>query len=109
MDKCLYRAEEANIATWCDEQEWRQLTRFTPRPDSVNQLAALYEEDRAGTMNLFPKQGVGYNTKVPGRHAGESYLEKMRFWDSGVNRLGLMRWHYNRNKMALWLLHFMSI
>ncbi len=79
MDKCLYRAEEANIATWCDEQEWQQLTRFTPRPDSVNQLAELYEEERAGTMNLFPKQGVGYNTKVPGRHAGESYLEKMRF------------------------------
>ncbi|HGP6836461.1 TPA: nucleotide pyrophosphatase, partial [Vibrio cholerae O1] len=94
VDKCLYRAEEANIATWCDEQEWRQLTRFTPRPDSVNQLAALYEEDRAGTMNLFPKQGVGYNTKVPGRHAGESYLEKdafLGFWGKpiGPNAMAL--------------------
>ncbi len=94
VDKCLYRTEEANIATWCDEQEWRQLTRFTPRPDSVNQLAALYEEDRAGTMNLFPKQGVGYNTKVPGRHAGESYLEKdafLGFWGKpiGPNAMAL--------------------
>ncbi|WP_200855902.1 hypothetical protein, partial [Klebsiella pneumoniae] len=44
--------------------------------------------DRAGTMNLFPKQGVGYNTKVPGRHAGESYLEKDAFLGFGGKPIG---------------------
>lgn len=89
VDKCLYRAQEADIASWCDESEWRALTRYTPRPDSVNQLAAIYEEDRAGTINLFPREGLGYNTKVPGRHAGESYLEKdafLGFWGTPIRR-----------------------
>lgn len=89
MDKCLYRAKESDVASWCDESEWRMLTSFTPRPDSVNQLAVIYEEDRAGTINLFPRDGLGYNTKVPGRHAGESYLEKdafLGFWGKPIGR-----------------------
>jgi hypothetical protein len=65
--------------TWCNESEWRRLTSFTPRPDSVVQLAHLYDSDRAGTINLFPRDGVGYNSQVPGRHAGESFHEKNAF------------------------------
>jgi hypothetical protein len=49
------------------------------RPDAVTQLAHLYDTDRAGTLNLFPRSGIGYNTKVPGRHAGESFHEKDAF------------------------------
>lgn len=79
VDKCLYNAQRELPQSWCTAQEWQQLTRFTPRPDSVVELAQLYAEDRAGTINLFPAEGIGYNTKVPGRHAGESYLEKDAF------------------------------
>ena len=64
---------EADVATW------RALTASTRRPDSVVQLAHLYDTDRAGTINLFPVEGVGYNTVVPGRHAGEAYAEKDAF------------------------------
>lgn len=87
VDKCLYRAREDDVTSWCTSAEWRDLTRFSTRPDSVNQLAAIYEEDRAGSVNLFPREGIGYNTKVPGRHAGESYLEKdafLGFWGTPV-------------------------
>ena len=66
-------------ASWCDENTWRRLTRYTARPDSVVQLAHLYDSDRAGTINLFPSTGIGYNSKVPGRHAGESFHEKDAF------------------------------
>jgi hypothetical protein len=54
----------------------------------VTQLAHLFDTDRAGTINLFPRDGVGYNTKVPGRHAGESFHEKDAFvavWGAGVS------------------------
>ena len=33
----------------------------------------------AGTLNIFPRQGVGFNSKVPGRHAGEHFHEKDAF------------------------------
>ena len=85
--RCMVSAVSDNVNSWCTEQEWRELTAYTARPDSVNQLATLYEEDRAGTINLFPKFGVGFNTKVPGRHAGEHYLEKdafLGFWGTPV-------------------------
>ncbi len=75
------------MTTWCSSVEWTSLTQPTPRPDSVNQLANIYLEDRAGTVNLFPKAGIGYNTKVPGRHAGEDYLEKdafIGFWGAPI-------------------------
>lgn len=87
VDKCLYRAEKNRPETWCNRKEWREVTQHTPRPDSVNQLVDIYLEDRAGTVNLFPKAGIGYNTKVPGRHAGEDYLEKdafLGFWGAVV-------------------------
>lgn len=86
-NKCLQQAKQQDITSWCSVLEWRELTRFTPRPDSVNQVARLYEEDRAGTINLFPKAGIGFNTKVPGRHAGEDYLEKdafLGFWGTPI-------------------------
>lgn len=85
--RCMVLADMNQERSWCTEQEWRTLTSFTARPDAVNQLAYLYEEDRAGTINLFPKFGVGFNTKVPGRHAGEHYLEKdafLGFWGTPI-------------------------
>ncbi|MGF1910460.1 alkaline phosphatase family protein [Vibrio kasasachensis] len=85
--RCVVNADSSAVHTWCNEQQWRALTRFTPRPDSVVQLAKLYAEPRAGTINLFPRDGIGYNTKVPGRHAGESYLEKdafIGFWGKPI-------------------------
>ncbi|MGF1901622.1 alkaline phosphatase family protein [Aliivibrio sifiae] len=85
--RCMVSAISDDVSSWCTEQEWRSLTAYTARPDSVNQLAKLYEEARAGTINLFPKFGIGFNTKVPGRHAGEHYLEKdafLGFWGTPV-------------------------
>lgn len=87
VSKCLNQAVLEDETTWCDRQQWRSLTQLTSRPDSVNQLADIYLEDRAGTINLFPKAGIGYNTKVPGRHAGEDYLEKdafLGFWGAPI-------------------------
>mgnify|MGYP000748199281 CR=1 FL=1 len=85
--RCLINAELNNTATWCLESDWRELSYFSPRPDSINQLAHLYDLGRAGTINLFPKEGIGYNTKVPGRHAGEHFHEKdafIGFWGHPV-------------------------
>ena len=52
------------------------------------QLAHLYDSDRAGTVNLFPRAGIGYNSRVPGRHAGELFHEKDAFvgaWGGGLS------------------------
>jgi hypothetical protein len=87
VDKCINRSVKEDDSTWCSRSEWTDLTHLTPRPDSVNQLANIYLEDRAGTINLFPKAGMGYNTIVPGRHAGEDYLEKdafLGFWGTPI-------------------------
>lgn len=87
VEKCINRAIKEDVTTWCSSSQWTELTQPTPRPDSVNQLANIYLEDRAGTINLFPKAGIGYNTKVPGRHAGEDYLEKdafLGFWGTPI-------------------------
>jgi hypothetical protein len=81
-------SEKWDVEKWCSSEQWRELSSMTPKPDSVMQLIALYEDDRAGTINLFPKDGVGYNTRVVGRHAGESYLEKdafIGFWGKPTN------------------------
>jgi len=72
-------ALQSKPSTWCTEEDWRLLASFTDRPDAVVQLAHLYDTDRAGTINLFPRQGIGYNTRVPGRHAGEHFHEKNAF------------------------------
>lgn len=85
--QCVINADIADSTTWCDKKQWQMLTSYTPRPDSVVQLANIYAESRAGTINLFPRDGIGYNTKVPGRHAGESYLEKdafIGFWGAPI-------------------------
>ncbi|WP_299007775.1 alkaline phosphatase family protein [uncultured Shewanella sp.] len=84
---CILQALPEDSNTWCNAKQWRELTQWTPRPDSIVQLAQLYASERAGTINLFPREGIGYNTKVPGRHAGESYLEKdafIGFWGSPI-------------------------
>lgn len=88
VTKCVRAAKQADSATWCTRQEWMQLTAFTKRPDSVAQLAHIYDTDRAGTINLFPADGLGYNTKVPGRHAGEHFHEKdafVGFWGEAIH------------------------
>lgn len=77
--RCVHAARADDEATWCSEAAWRRLTSYSNRPDSVVQLAHLYDLDIAGTVNLFPRQGLGYNTIVPGRHAGESFHEKDAF------------------------------
>jgi hypothetical protein len=83
LDKCLKNVDPHNPESWCAEEDWTLLTSFTNRQDSVVQIAHLYDTDRAGTVNLFPKAGIGYNTIVPGRHAGEHFHEKdamVAFW-----------------------------
>jgi hypothetical protein len=87
VDECFKFARKDNPSTWCTEEKWRTLTAGTWKPDSVVQLAHLYDTDRAGTVNLFPVRGVGYNTNVPGRHAGEDFHEKdafVGFWGGEV-------------------------
>ncbi len=89
IERCMEQPNDDDPATWCAEREWRQLLRFTPRPDSVIQLAHLYDVDHAGTLNLFPAAGVAYNSLVPGRHAGESFHEKDAFaglWGEPITR-----------------------
>ncbi len=88
-ERCVDAVDAKRPDTWCSEGEWRRLTSYTGRPDSVVQLAHLYDTDRAGTINLFPRFGIGYNTVVPGRHAGESFHEKDAFagvWGAPVER-----------------------
>jgi hypothetical protein len=87
--RCIEEPDAEDPASWCTETEWRQLLRRTPRPDSVVQLAHLYDLDRAGTVNLFPAAGVAFNSIVPGRHAGESFHEKDGFaglWGQPITR-----------------------
>jgi hypothetical protein len=89
LDKCLKQVDKFNPETWCSENDWTLLTSYTNRIDSVVQISHLYDTDRAGTVNLFPKQGIGYNTKVPGRHAGEHFHEKdamVGFWGAPTLR-----------------------
>jgi type I phosphodiesterase/nucleotide pyrophosphatase len=76
---CVVEAVVQDKSSWCVESQWRQLASFTAKPDSIVQLAHLYDSDRAGTINLFPAQGVAFNSIVPGRHAGESFHEKDAF------------------------------
>ncbi|MCC6277030.1 MAG: alkaline phosphatase family protein, partial [Oligoflexia bacterium] len=85
--RCVRQATKQNPSSWCNATQWRSLTAGTWKPDSVVQLAHLYDHDRAGTINLFPKRGYGYNSKVPGRHAGEDFHEKdamVAFWGGPV-------------------------
>ena len=87
--RCVSNSTFEAESSWCNEAQWRQLTRYTPRPDSVAQLSHLYDLDHAGSVNLFPAEGVAYNSIVPGRHAGESFHEKDAFaglWGAPIQR-----------------------
>lgn len=91
-EACTGVSVSPNSSDWCTESEWRAKNWATTRPDAVAQLAHLYDTDRAGTVNLFPKDGIGYNTVVPGRHAGESYAEKDAFvgvWGAPVDEAAM--------------------
>lgn len=91
-EACTGVSASPNSSDWCTESEWRAKNWATTRPDAVAQLAHLYDTDRAGTVNLFPKDGIGYNTVVPGRHAGESYAEKDAFvgvWGAPVDEAAM--------------------
>lgn len=79
VSRCVDLAVKSDVRTWCTEDEWRELTSYSPRPDSVVQLSHLYDTDMAGTVNLFPAPYIGYNSLVPGRHAGELFMEKDAF------------------------------
>ena len=79
LAQCVAAATAAELASWCTAAQWQQLAGYTNRPDAVGQLAHLYDLDTPGTVNLFPRAGVGYNTIVPGRHAGEHFHEKDAF------------------------------
>ncbi|MAF91851.1 MAG: alkaline phosphatase family protein [Bdellovibrionota bacterium] len=90
--ECVEESDFNDLASWCTEKKWKQLTSYTDRPGAVSQLGHIYDSDRAGTVNLFPKYGVGYNTKVPGRHAGESFHEKDAFvgvWGDPIGNKGM--------------------
>jgi len=76
---CLRSAKLGEVKSWCTLRQWQLLTSYTPRPGSVTQLGHLYDIETAGTVNLFPRAGVGFNSKVPGRHAGETFHEKDAF------------------------------
>jgi hypothetical protein len=58
------------------DHKWQAPLSYTLRPDVIYQFSHLYDSDRAGTINVFPRPHVGLNSSVPGRHAGESFGEK---------------------------------
>lgn len=76
-------------AEGCDDGSWREVLSYTLRPDVVYQLSHLYDTDRAGTVNVFPARGVGMNSGVAGRHAGETFEEKngtQLYFGAGLKR-----------------------
>lgn len=76
----------------CSDWRWRDWLSYTSRPDAIFQYSHLYDSDRAGTINVFPRQHVGLNSAVPGRHAGESFGEKngtQLYFGAGLKRSGI--------------------
>lgn len=111
VKKCTVDAKELEPATWCDENTWRNIFHYTDRPDALNQLAHLYDTDKAGTINLFPRMGIGYNTKVPGRHAGESFDEKdafVAFWGGKSNKYANSLQNAINGQIAPTLFYFLT-
>jgi hypothetical protein len=83
LKDCLTRTEG------CSDRQWQEALSYTSRPDVIHQYSHLYDCDRAGTVNVFPRAGVGLNSSVPGRHAGESFGEKngtQLFFGAGLRR-----------------------
>jgi hypothetical protein len=73
----------------CSDRQWQELLSYTSRPDVIYQFSHLYDCDRAGTINVFPLEHVGFNSGVPGRHAGESFGEKngtQLYFGAGLKR-----------------------
>lgn len=64
------------LGQWHSDEEWLQATAKLDRLDAIHEISHLYDSDLAGTLNLFPARGKGFNTHVPGRHAGELFEEK---------------------------------
>jgi hypothetical protein len=111
ITKCIDLAKQADPSTWCDKLTWAKLFSYTNRPDAVTQLSHLYDTEKAGTINLFPRDGIGYNTKVPGRHAGESFHEKdafVGFWGGAVNKYANPIEHAVNGQVAPTLFHFLT-
>jgi hypothetical protein len=85
--KCVEEATLEDKSSWCTEMQWRTLTSFTNKPDSVVQLSHLFDIDYSGTIHLFSNPYIGFNSLVPGRHAGEQFHEKdafMAIWGTPV-------------------------
>jgi len=85
--KCIDNAVFEKVSTWCHELEWRTMTSYTNKPDSVVQISHLFDIDYSGTIHLFSSPYVGFNSLVPGRHAGELFHEKdafMAIWGTPV-------------------------
>ncbi len=76
INKCVKKSLITDESTWCNSVEWNNLSSYTIKPGSITQVVDIYDSNVAGTINLFPNEGIGYNTKVPGRHAGETFHEK---------------------------------
>lgn len=71
------------------DREWQEALSYTSRPDVIHQYSHIYDSDRAGTINVFPVRHVGFNSGVPGRHAGESFGEKngtQLYFGAGLKR-----------------------
>ena len=86
LQRCLEATEG------CSDRQWRQWLSYTSRPDVIRQYSQLYDCDRAGTINVFPRPHVGLNSAVPGRHAGESFGEKngtQLYFGAGLKRAGI--------------------
>ncbi len=63
------------------------MTSYTNKPDSVAQISHLFDVDISGTIHLFSQPYIGFNSIVPGRHAGELFHEKdafMAIWGTPV-------------------------
>lgn len=76
VQKCVYEAIESDLKTWCHEDEWMLFESYSMKPGGVSQLAHLYDGSKAGTVNLFPRLGISFNTHKIGRHGGDSFHEK---------------------------------
>ncbi|HET6881432.1 MAG TPA: alkaline phosphatase family protein [Pirellulales bacterium] len=86
LRKCLQATDG------CSDRQWQEALSFTSRPDVIHQFSHLYDCDRAGTVNVFPLPHVGFNSSVPGRHAGETFGEKngtQLYFGAGLKRARL--------------------
>lgn len=90
VQRCVNEAIQSDTATWCHEDEWMLLESYSMKPGGVSQLAHLYDGTKAGTVNLFPKLGISFNTHKIGRHGGDSFHEKdaaVGIWGEPVKKI----------------------